>query len=175
MRYHRLMATAQMDEKGWWSAARRAASATVSRSDARRSAATAVHRCRSQGNRLKSRAPSAFDALVSASKLPIIVDFWAPWCGPCRMVAPEIERVARQNAGRYRGREGQHRRRPRARRSILDSIDSHDGRVRGWPRGGTDGRRASGGGYRGLRPSGCRQLTPAARRIDLAAASVDPA
>ena len=40
-----------------------------------------------------------FDALVSQSGLPVLVDFWATWCPPCRMVAPELEKVARSRAG----------------------------------------------------------------------------
>jgi thioredoxin 2 len=41
-----------------------------------------------------------FDSLVSTADLPVVVDFWAPWCGPCRMVAPEIAKVASRQAGK---------------------------------------------------------------------------
>jgi thioredoxin 1 len=43
---------------------------------------------------------AAFEKTVLQSEIPVIVDFWAPWCGPCKMVAPTLKKLASEYAGK---------------------------------------------------------------------------
>ena len=48
----------------------------------------------------KTVTDASFEADVLRSDVPVLVDFWAPWCGPCRVVGPVLDRIAEQYAGR---------------------------------------------------------------------------
>ena len=62
--------------------------------------------------------PQSFREIVRDARVPVLVDFWADWCGPCKMVAPEVERTAAEMAGRGPRSQGRHRKPPGARRRV---------------------------------------------------------
>jgi len=68
-------------------------------------AASGVPRCGSCHEPLPWMADAddtSFGDVAEAAKIPVIVDLWAPWCGPCRMVSPALEQLARDLAGKVK-------------------------------------------------------------------------
>jgi len=49
---------------------------------------------------IKAVDDNSFDSTVLQSAVPVLVDFWAPWCGPCKALAPTIDKIADENNGK---------------------------------------------------------------------------
>lgn len=49
---------------------------------------------------MKKNLPKSFSELINTSEVPVVVDFWASWCGPCKMISPSLEKIAQEFKGK---------------------------------------------------------------------------
>ena len=66
--------------------------------------------------------PNSFEELINTNELPVLVDFYADWCGPCKMVSPVIQRLAKEYRGRITTIKINTEKKPPSLHSILYSL-----------------------------------------------------
>ncbi len=95
------------------------------------------------GQNTKTVTDQSFQADVLGADKPVLVDFWAEWCGPCRMIAPALEEIAAELGEQVTDRQDQHRRKSGYAGPIWRARHSDHVAVQEWRGRGPEGRRRS--------------------------------
>jgi thiol-disulfide isomerase/thioredoxin len=84
-----------------------------------------------------------FQSEVLESSVPVVVDFWAEWCGPCKMIAPSLEEISDEMAGKVKVAKINIDENPGDRLAIRRTLDPHARHVQGWCSGRHQGGRVA--------------------------------